>query len=236
MASNDGSALPPHGAEFRDAILEYHWKSRESNQKAQALYQRAVTFSDRFWDANAALLDQQDWVFLKLSDDHTSVFTFIGEHQSGLPMMRWCVCKPLGGAWALPRSRREGSESIVHEKNPSNDGTFLWGPELYAAAMQHFWHIGDDAEEERLRSEAVAISDRFLDSNRPTLDSQEWVLLSQGIHELILLVSLDKFSETERHMIWAPAKVEAWYGALPRSLRSSDAPWVHQIAYNELSH
>lgn len=227
---------PPLTSDLCDAILKYHWNSAEDDRRSGRLYEKVVAISDRYLELNRELLEEQDLVFLSYSHDHTSVFVTLDRHENGLPMMKWVVCKPLGAGAALPKAMRDGNSNLSTTYVPSDSGGLAWGSELYAAVMSRFWFDGEDKERESLNHQAVLTSDRFWEANRDLLDVQEWVMLTKGINDLIVLVGLDDFSEEEKHLIWSPAKIEAWYGALPREIRKPEMPWVHKIAFNNLEH
>ena len=236
MASAASYESPPFTDELCEAILNYHWSSGEDNRRSGRSYKRAVTVSDRYLEANRERLEEQDLIFLRFSHDHTSVFVTLDEHQSSWPMMKWVVCKPLGFDVAIPKARRESYPDNPYADVPRDAVGPAWGTELYDSVMKRFWFDGEKRERNSLHQQAVLISDKFWEANRGLLDDQEWVMLTKGINDLVVLVSLNDFSKEEKYLTWSPAKIEGWYGALPKEIRKPEMPWIHRIAFNDLSH
>ena len=236
MTTQPSDSGPPHGEALCEAILKYHWASHDDNRKSEVLYERAVKLSDTFWAANRDLLETQDRVFLSYSHDHTSVYVFLDDHDEEYRMVKWGVCKPLGSSGAMPRSHRQGSPKTAIAESPSGGAHLAWGPEFYEAAIASFWGSDDEDARNHLHERAVAYSDSFWDANPDLLETQEWVILTKGPHDLALLVFLGDWSKEEKYLSWSPCRLEAWYGALPREKRREGMPWVHRIAYNDLSH
>ena len=87
-----------HRDELCEAILKYHWEAHEANSKAQRLYEMEQLLSPiSFWPQIGSFSRKRQLACLRYSHDHTSVFVPVAEHDDGMPMLKWVVCKPLGG-------------------------------------------------------------------------------------------------------------------------------------------
>jgi len=229
MTTQDDTTPPRYADELCEAILKYHRSSANSNQEGLPLLRKAEQLSEKFWAANRDLLETQDYFFLRYSHDHTSVYVFLDEHPSGASMMKWAVCKPLGFSGAVPQERRKGASNALLRHSPEKTDQLPWGRELYDAVTRLFWER-DDVTRETLYAAAVTISDRFREANTEHLERQDWVIINNGPHDLLLLLSLDEYSEPEKWLVWSLAKIEGWYGVPPKGALSDRSPWVHSIA------
>ncbi len=225
------------GDELLDAILEYHQSPRSGQDRGRALYYRAAELSDTFLTENRLILEEQRAVALRYSHDSTSVFVQLCEHTIGLPMLKWIVCKPLGWSGAALESEYAGSLGQASLGGDENVDAKLESQSAFVTAViELFWSLDVGESQDTLYQNAVLAANSFFRANEQLVRSQEWMLIDQGPFDLALLVSLGGYTNGTESLIWSPARVEAWYGVLPKSLRSEGISLVHEIAYNDFNH